>query len=289
MPRSEEPVRTIRAQWLGQQMRELRERRGLTLRDAGEYIGRDLSAVGRYELAEWPFRRGDVMALLDLYNVFDGQERSRLIQLADEAWRTDEWDADFTDATKDKAYVNYDWLESRARLIGIYGPTLIHVLFQTRPYAEAMIRLTDGERVPAPKLARRLELRLARQRILDSGNARVTAVLDDSVLRRRVGVGAELMRDQLTHLAELAKRPNVELLVLPTEANVAARIGGQFVVFKMPDPYPEVAYTESLAGRFYLEAPKSKRFINAYDELRRAALSADESTAFITRLADELP
>ncbi|MEU8008533.1 helix-turn-helix transcriptional regulator [Micromonospora parva] len=75
MPASREPfVRTLRAQWLGQQMRELRERRGLTLKYVAQYLERDFSSLARYERAEWPFRRELVIALLDLYGVYNERE-----------------------------------------------------------------------------------------------------------------------------------------------------------------------------------------------------------------------
>lgn len=55
----------LRAQWSGQQLRALRESTGMTLRQAGEYLQRDPSTVSRFESAEYPIRRGDVLALLD--------------------------------------------------------------------------------------------------------------------------------------------------------------------------------------------------------------------------------
>jgi Helix-turn-helix domain len=45
----------------------VRESTGMTLRQAGEYLQRDPSMVSRFETAEYPIRRGDVLALLDLY------------------------------------------------------------------------------------------------------------------------------------------------------------------------------------------------------------------------------
>nr|WP_244236244.1 helix-turn-helix transcriptional regulator [Micromonospora inaquosa] len=86
--RRESFVQTLRAQWLGQQMRQLREQRGITLKQAAEFLERDFSSIARWERAEWPFRRGVVVSLLDLYGEHDGRERNRFIQLAEDAWRT---------------------------------------------------------------------------------------------------------------------------------------------------------------------------------------------------------
>src|SRR5687768_10995590 len=45
----EQFVQTIRAQWLGQRMRELREERGLTLKYIAAYLGVEFSTLARYE------------------------------------------------------------------------------------------------------------------------------------------------------------------------------------------------------------------------------------------------
>lgn len=64
---------------------------------------------------------------------------------------------------------------------------------------------------------------------------------------------------------------------------------GAFSVFAMPKPYPAVAFIENLAGKLYVEAPKSVRFEQAYDTLRASALGLRESSALIASIAEELP
>lgn len=276
--------RTLRAQWLGQQMRDLRTRRGMTLQGTAQYFGRDHSTLARLEKAEWPFKRADVVALLDIYGVYDGQERARLLQLCDDCWRTDEWDVDFADSGYDRSFVDCRWLESRASAIAFYQPFLVPDLLQTRAYAEEVLRLAEGSALPAQSLAQSVDQIVDRQALLDTGRTRVSAILDDAVLRRQLG-DPELMRAQLNHLADLARRPHVEIRVLPATASLYSRFGGGFALYRMLHPYPEVAYIENLAGRIYLEAPRSKRFVMAYDRLRAAALSPAESTALLVRTA----
>jgi hypothetical protein len=45
-------VQTIRAQFLGQRMRKLRDDRGLTLKYVAGYLGVEFSTLARYERAE---------------------------------------------------------------------------------------------------------------------------------------------------------------------------------------------------------------------------------------------
>jgi transcriptional regulator with XRE-family HTH domain len=272
--------RTLRAQWLGQQMRDLRTRRGMTLQGTAHYFGRDHSTLARLEKAEWPFKRADVVALLDIYGVYDGQERARLLQLCDDCWRTDEWDVDFADAGYDRRFVDCRWLEARARVIGVYQPFLVPDLLRTPAYAEAVVRLAEGPRGPADVVNQAVDQLAERQQVLESGRTKLSAILDESVLRRQLG-DAESMRTQLGHLADLARRPHVEIRLLPAAVNLYPRFAGPFVLYRMPHPYPEVAYLENLAGRIYLETPRSKRFVVAYDRLRAAALSSAESARLL--------
>ncbi|MGH3697096.1 MAG: helix-turn-helix domain-containing protein [Pseudonocardiaceae bacterium] len=79
---------TLRAQWLAEHLRALRESTGMTLRQAGEYLQRDPSMVSWFETAEYPIRRGDVPTLLDLYHVSEECTRDGLLRLSEDVWRT---------------------------------------------------------------------------------------------------------------------------------------------------------------------------------------------------------
>jgi transcriptional regulator with XRE-family HTH domain len=273
---------------LGQQLRRLREQRGMTLKLVSEHLHRDMSALARYERAEWPIRRGDVVALLDLYGFHNAAERSRLLALAEEVWRTDRWDEDYGDVV-DASFIDYPWLEGRAVEIKSYNPMLLPGLLQTREYAEAVIRNAEAPDIPESTIARYVELRMTRQHVLSSDRPPLVAsVLDDMALRRMVG-GPAVMRAQLQHLLHLAQKPRINLRVLRSEVALHSGLDGAFILFTMPNPYPAVAYIENLAGRLYLEAPKSDKFVRAYDSLGKAALDQRESAELIESIAEELP
>ncbi|HEX2419848.1 MAG TPA: helix-turn-helix transcriptional regulator, partial [Micromonosporaceae bacterium] len=73
MPEKRTP--TLRARWLGEELRRLREAKGLTAKEAGEYIQRHQGTVSRFESGEYPIRRGDLLAFLDLYGVSNKRRR----------------------------------------------------------------------------------------------------------------------------------------------------------------------------------------------------------------------
>lgn len=281
-------VPTLRAQWLGQQLRDLRVERGLTLQHAADYLQRNLSALSRFERAEWPVRRGDVLALMDLYGVTDERRRAQLTQLSEDVWRTDQWDTDFEDVIYDRTFIDYPWLESRASRICSFSTMVIPGLLQTREYAEAVIRNMEGPGASEPKVARWVDLRMRRQQVLTGKPpTRLAVILDEAVLRRPVG-GAALMRAQFDHLLEAGRRAHIEIRVLSFGVGAHGGLDGTFFLFEMPKPYPEVAYVESLAGRLYIESPRTDRFVRAYDLLHKAALDPVESAKLITAAGEEL-
>jgi transcriptional regulator with XRE-family HTH domain len=281
-------VTTLRAQWLGHQLRELRERSGLTLRQVGEYLKRNFSALSRFENAEWPFPRGDVLQLLDLYGVMDKAERSRLIQLSEEVWRTDEWVDEYADAIYDRSFCDLPWLERRATRIRAFELARVPGLLQTREYAEALIRYLEGPEATDSQITRWVALRQERQQVI-GGNRPTSfdAVIAEAVLRTPVG-GASTMHDQLAHLLRLGRQRHIRLRVLPLSAGAHAGMDGAFELFDMPKPFPEVAHVETLAGRLYLEAPKSARFVRTYDRLREAALDGAASARLIEDVVEEM-
>lgn len=280
-------IRTLRAQWLGQQLRALREERGMTLKLVSEHLQRDMSALGRYERADWPIRKGDVIALLDLYGFHNAAERARLLALAEEVWRTDRWDEDYGDVV-DSSFIEYPWLEGRAERVCCFHLTLIPGLLQTREYAEAVIRNAAEPGVSETTIARWVELRMSRQQVLTKSRPiKISTVIDEAVLRRQVG-GAPVLQGQLEHLLRAHRMPNVQIKVMPASVALHQGLDGTFWIFCLPDPYPAVAYVESLGGRLYLESPKAERFVQAYDRLWKAALSEGESVTMIKKIAEEL-
>ncbi|MEU7982086.1 helix-turn-helix transcriptional regulator [Micromonospora sp. NPDC049081] len=280
-------IRTLRAQWLGQQLRALREERGMTLKLVSEHLQRDMSALGRYERADWPIRKGDVVALLDLYGFHHAAERARLLALAEDVWRTDRWDEDYGDVV-DSSFIEYPWLEGRADKVCCFHMTLVPGLLQIRAYAEAVIRNAAEPEASESMINRWVELRLSRQEVLSKERPiTIHTVIDESVMRRRVG-GAQVLRDQLAHLVKLQALPQVRIQIMPSSVALHQGLDGTFWIFHLPEPYPAVAYVESLGGRLYMESPKAERFLRAYDRLSKSALGKDESTALMGAIAEEL-
>ncbi len=157
-------------------------------------------------------------------------------------------------------------------------------LLQTPEYAGAVMRYYD---YPEHAVAEGVRRRMARQQVLTGPKpTKLSAIIEETALRHQVGDPA-MMRDQLLHLVTAGKNPNIEIRVMPPAAFRPEGSWGQFTLLRFPKPYRSVGYYENIAGRFYFEAPTSKRFVSAYDRLRKAALPPKESAELIAAVAKE--
>lgn len=275
---------TLRAQWLGEQLRMLRDAAGMNLREAGGYLQRDASTVSRFETGLYPPRPEDVEALLNLYRVTDAKRRQMLERLTRDVWQKGWWEGYSGDVFK--SMVDYAWLESRAEEIRVFHPVVVPGQLQTRGYAEAVMRAADPD-LPDIQIERWLELRLLRQHVVTTAKTRLTVILDEAVLRRPVG-GTVVMAEQLDHLAEAARRSNVGLRVLPVEAGTHASPDGAFFIFVMPEPFPVLVCIDTPAGAIYVEHDGVDPFESRYRLLEKIALGPDESIALVSAVAEEM-
>ncbi|HEU5156182.1 MAG TPA: helix-turn-helix transcriptional regulator [Streptosporangiaceae bacterium] len=170
------------------------------------------------------------------------------------------------------------WIDVEAQAIQLlsFQPSIVHGLLQTEGYARAV--LSNDEQV---------ESRLTRQKILDDDNPPMfVALLDESVLRRKVG-DAAIMGEQLTHLAAMAERDNIRLHILPLTADACAEITGPFVIASL-DGGDEVAYLDNAITGEVIEGKEQIAKIHRIWELLRSdALPKTESIKLITRMAAE--
>jgi transcriptional regulator with XRE-family HTH domain len=274
---------SLRAQILGEKMRTLREERGLTLKYIAAYLGVEFSTLARYERAEWPFRRDHVMALLDVYGVYDNRQRVELLDLAANAWRTNQWGPGYggnsrSGAGDDLTIIDHWWIQSRAEELCVYASSLIPELLQTRDYAGAIIQRREPNSARVDKLVRE---QLVRQEVLEERPPkRLTALIEESVLTRPVG-GRAVLEQQLEHLLRAVERPHVRIRVLPTRIGLHDGTDGPFTLCLMQRPYPPVALVEHLGGRLALEDVAADWYLKAFEKLSEYAASDTDSAGLI--------
>lgn len=272
---------------LGERLRKLREAQYISRQEAGEAIKTSDVTIAQLERGRCGFHERDVTDLLTIYGITDRTEHATLQALAAQTNAPGWWHA-YQDVVPEWFHT-FLGLEQAAGVIRTYEVQFIPGLLQTPEYARAVIEL--GHRgAPEMQIARRVELRMLRQRILHSMRPpHLWAVIDEAALRRRVG-GAETMRGQLEHLIAACELPHVTIHVMPFEAGGHAAAGGPVTLLRLPErELPDVIYLEQLIGASYpSEASEVDHYRHVVDRLVTDAAPARETRAFLLRMLDEL-
>jgi hypothetical protein len=130
---------------------------------------------------------------------------------------------------------------------------------------------------------------MRRQQVLDRPGLELSVVLDESVLRRRVG-DDRVMYEQLQRLAREAERPDLTLRILPLDAQHTV-FGESFVIFRFgPDDdaiLHDVVSAEHLRSGMSLEGERETYLHRiAFQMLADASLDPDSSRALVVETAD---
>jgi transcriptional regulator with XRE-family HTH domain len=282
------PSPTVRRRRLRYELRRLRDEHGLTIEQVQEASGGDIKApsISRWENGERSVRPTDLRLLLDIYQV-DGERREALLTLARQAKERGWWQS-YASAIPEWFQV-YVGLEAEASTVRVYESELVDGLLQTPDYYRAFLGAAPAAAADA-EAERKIEVRLARQeRLTGEDPPEYWAVLNEAVIRRVVG-GAEVMRAQLDHIAEMAALPQVNVQVLPFAAGVHPAMDGSFRILGFPEPGdPDVVYLENQAGSLYLEeAAEIDRYARMFSHLIAKALDPEESRRLIARIAADL-
>lgn len=256
---------TVRRRRLGQELRRLRELKGMTAEEVAERLLVSQSKISRLENGRRSISQRDVRDLCGVYDVEDKRIVDSLMEMARDS-RQQGWWHTFGDIP----YSVYIGLETDAESLRVYEPQIVTGLLQTRPYAEALVRGALPE-TSADEIEKRVEVRIRRQeRITTERNPlRLWVVLDEAALHRVVG-SRLVMREQLEHLIELSELPHVTVQVLPFEVGAHPGINGQYAILEFADAADSsVVYLEGVTSDLYLEkAQDVQKYAVMYEHLR---------------------
>ena len=275
---------TVRRRRLGQELRRLRELKGMTAEEVAERLLVSQSKISRLENGRRSISQRDVRDLCGVYEVEDHRIVDSLMQMAKDS-RQQGWWHSFGDIP----YSVYIGLETDAASLRVYDPQVVPGLLQTRQYAEALIAGALPETAPAD-IEKRVQVRMRRQERISAADnpLRLWTVLDEAALRRVVGNRA-LMREQLDHLVEQSQLPHVTVQVIPFDMGAHPGLNGQYAILEFPDAADSsVVYIEGVTSDLYLEkANDVQKYSVMYEHLRAQALNVELSRQFIARIAKE--
>ncbi|MDG4858857.1 helix-turn-helix transcriptional regulator [Streptomyces sp. T-3] len=275
---------TVRRRRLGQELRRLRELKGMTAEEVADKLLVSQSKISRLENGRRSISQRDVRDLCGVYEVEDQRVIDGLMQMAKDSRQQGWWHA-----FGDIPYSVYIGLETDAASLRVYEPQVVPGLLQTRAYAEALIAGALPETAQTD-IDKRVQVRMRRQERINSLDAplRLWAVLDEAALKREVG-GRQLMIEQLEHLVEMSQLPHVTVQVMPFSMGAHPGVNGQYAVLEFPDAADSsVVYIEGVTSDLYLEkANDVQKYSVMYEHLRAQALNVDQTRQFISDIAKE--
>ncbi len=272
---------------LGGHLRRLREARGVSREDAGWQIRASESKISRMELGRVGFKERDVADLLTLYGLESGDERERLLALAKSANMPGWWHR-YTDVLP-AWFQPYIGLEAAASLIRNYEVQFVPGLLQTPAYARTLVR-HGHTHASEEEVERRVDVRMARKKVLTQPHApQLWVVVDEAALRRPMG-GPQVMREQVESLIEAAAQPNITVQVVPFRVGGHAAVGGAFSILRFAEPeLPDVIYVEQLTSALYLDKRDDvDQYALAMETLCIEAAPPDQTESLLHQIARDL-
>jgi transcriptional regulator with XRE-family HTH domain len=277
---------TVRRRRLAAELRGIREEKGKSGDAVAAALKWSPSKISRYERARTGLRPREVERLLDYYQI-TGARRALLLGLAEDAAQKGWWEEFGDSLTED--YQQFIGLEHEAATMAIWHVDVVTGLLQTEAYARHIISSYSRVDPIAPgMIGRMIRVRLRRQQVLDREGLHVSVVLDESVLKRRIG-DESVMYEQLQHLAREAERPDLTLQILPLDTQHTV-FGESFVIFGFGDDndavLQDVVATEQLKSGFILEGERETYLHRiAFQMLAAASLDPAASRALILETA----
>jgi transcriptional regulator with XRE-family HTH domain len=284
-PGSQSP--TVRRRRLAAELREIRESKGRSGETVAAALRWSPSKISRYERAKTGLRPREVERLLDYYGI-TGPRRALLLALAEDAAQKGWWEDSADILSED--YQQFIGLEHEATSVAIWHVDVVPGLLQTEGYARHIISgYSRIEPIAPGAIGRMVRVRMRRQQVLDRDGLQVSVVLDESILKRRIG-NDPVMHEQLQRLAREADRPNLTLQILPLDAQHSV-FGESFEIFSFGTDgdamLQDVVSTEHMRGGFILEGERDTYLHRiAFQTLTGASLDPAASKALILETAE---
>ncbi|MFW3474060.1 helix-turn-helix domain-containing protein [Streptomyces microflavus] len=261
------------AQMVAEVARTMRIQRGWTQEQEGQELGYSAAAVSAMETCAQP--ASDAM-LVELERVLGNG--TGIFITARRYMRMERLPQQFQD---------YALLEQDAISLQLFAMNVVHGLFQTEAYARALI---GGSFPPLSdeRVEELVQLRMERTALFDRDPLpMIEVIIDEAVLRRVIG-SKEIMREQLLHLVECARRRNVTLLVLPLDAGKYGEYAGERGEMNLLETpaHEHLVYLEPQDESLLISDPaKVSTYAQRYAKIRSQALGPRESLDLIMRLA----
>lgn len=260
---------------LAAQLRDLRKDSGLTARELAARAGWYPSKASRLENAVTPPSDDDLRTWCRICGAENqADDLIAACRSADTMYM--EWRRLQRTGLR-RLQESYVPLFERTRLFRVYCANVVPGLLQTHAYATALLGAISEFHGTVNDVAEAADARLARSHVAREGNHRLALIVEESVLRHRVG-DAETMAGQLGYLLSVMAFPSVSLGVIPFSAQRRMWMLETFSVYD-----DERVLVELLTAQVSVTSPTEVRqYLHAFSEFANLAVYGAEARALIT-------
>lgn len=246
----------------------------MSQREAADRLNYNVPKLSRIENGQVPDIHA-LRAMLDMYGVI-GVEEAPYIEMWELAKEKGWWRAYALDGY---GYLALEHDASRVREFQLgYIPGLLQTARYTRALFAGVVAQRSKKRIEDDVAIRQRR----QQRLVGDKPLEYHGIISEVAFR-------QADRDQLLHLVEAGRLPNVTIQVLLDSAGLHDGQSGPFTLLDMPfTGDPRVLYIEHMGGSIHIEdSQQVKAATLVFKHLSKLALSHDESAAWIERLAAE--
>lgn len=287
MPSSSSSSAQAARQALADQLREIRERAGLTGRVLAATAGWQPQKISRIEHGVRPISAAD----LSLWCQLCGVPAQRLEELLAERsaaagmWTTMQR---LHRAGLKHAQESVREMYQKVRHYRCYQSAVVPGLLQTADYTRAGLEsVRDLLGITIDDVADAIAERMDRQRVLRRAGKRFVFVLEEPVLHYRV-CDRDTHLAQLAHLAEAMRLPSVSLSILPLDAERRLRWPCEGFVM-LEGPTETKVTVEAVSGYLQITAPSEiALYRREFDDLLGHAVTGERARRIIEMAAARL-
>jgi transcriptional regulator with XRE-family HTH domain len=168
-------------------------------------------------------------------------------------------------------------LYERTRFFKAYCSAVVPGFLQTPGYARALLSAISAFRDTPDDVEEAVTARMSRNRMLRSGNHRFVLLVEESVLRYRLG-GTDVMAAQLSYLLEAAELPSMSLGVIPFATARPMWPVESFTIFD-----DERVHVELLSAQVTVTTPSEiALYVRAFEKLAELAVYGTQARTLIT-------
>ncbi|MPY53690.1 helix-turn-helix domain-containing protein [Streptomyces acidicola] len=275
-------VITARQERLGAELRKLRERAGLSGREAARALGIAETKLSSTEVGRVGVSAERVRHWASQYTCDDAALVDALVAMATERGRG--WWEDYRGRVP-IGYLDLAELEAHSAHLRTFESVHIPGLLQTEDQVRAIFS-GSVPRLADEALETRVQFRLRRQEAL--AGLRYEALIHEAALRIRVA-NRKVAMAQLLWLLEQSELPNATIRVVPFDVDGFAGVVDPATYAGGPVPRLDTVVVDNQHGSAFLDAEAQlARYREVLRTVEAAALGAVESREFIHQIAQSM-